>query len=168
MKDPENKNHLVIDPEMAPIIRKIFSLAAAGHGPNYIRRRLEEEKVSCPTWWSRRRGIRNTYTKWERADPENGRFIWDFSVIKDILMNPVYTGAMASQKKHYRLKLSTLGDKKPEEWIVVEDCHQPLVDKKTFDLVQQKLKSRQRPRKSREISLFAGLMKCGACGKALT
>ena len=42
------------------------------------------------------------------------------------------------------------------------------MDKATFDLVQQKLKTRQRPRNNGEISLFAGLIKCGECGKALT
>ena len=46
--------------------------------------------------------------------------MWDFSVIKDLLMNPVYTGAIASQKKDYRFKIGTIGEKKPEDWIVVE------------------------------------------------
>ena len=55
--------------------------------------------------------------------------------IKDILMNPVYTGAIASQKKEYRFKIGTIGEKKPEEWIVVENQHEPLVDRKTFDIV---------------------------------
>ena len=122
----------------------------------------------CPTYWNRVRGFRNVSTKWEKKDPVNGRYMWDFSVIKDILMNPVYTGAIASQKKEYRFKIGTIGEKKPEEWIVVENQHEPLVDRKTFDIVQRKLKSRQRPRQTGEISLFAGLIKCGECGKSLT
>ena len=51
---------------------------------------------------------------------------------------------------------------------MVEGQHEPLVDKKSFDIVQEKLKSRQRPRNTGEISLFAGLIKCGECGKSLT
>ena len=62
-KDPEDKNHLLIDEETAPIVRLIFGYALNGHGPNYIRRRLEEEKIPCPTWWNRERGLRNTRTK---------------------------------------------------------------------------------------------------------
>ena len=38
----------------------------------------------------------------------------------------------------------------------------------SFDIVQNKLKSRQRPGQTNEISLFAGLLKCGECGKSLT
>ena len=167
-KDPEDKNHLLIDEETAPIVRLIFGYALNGHGPNYIRRRLEEEKIPCPTWWNRKRGLRNTRTKWEKKDPENGRYMWDFSVIKDLLMNPVYTGAIASQKKDYRFKIGTIGEKKPEDWIVVEGQHEPLIDRMSFDIVQNKLKSRQRPGQTNEISLFAGLIKCGECGKSLT
>lgn len=167
-KDPEDKNHLLIDEETAPIVRLIFGYALNGHGPNYIRRRLEEEKIPCPTWWNRERGLRNTRTKWEKKDPENGRYMWDFSVIKDLLMNPVYTGAIASQKKDYRFKIGTIGEKKPENWIVVEGQHEPLIDRMSFDIVQNKLKSRQRPGQTNEISLFAGLIKCGECGKSLT
>ena len=167
-KDPEDKNHLLIDGETAPIVRQIFRWALEGHGPNYIRRRLEEEKVPCPTWWNRERGLRNIRTKWERKDPENGKYVWDFSVIKTLLMNPVYTGAIASQKTDYRFKIGTIRDKKPEDWIVVEGQHEAIIDRKSFDIVQGKLKSRQRPGASGEISLFAGLIKCGECGKALT
>ena len=114
--DPEDKNHLLIDEETAPIVRRLFAWALEGHGPNYIRRRLEEEKIPCPTYWNRVRGFRNVSTKWEK----------------------------------------------------VENQHEPLVDRKTFDIVQRKLKSRQRPRQTGEISLFAGLIKCGECGKSLT
>ncbi len=94
--------------------------------------------------------------------------MWDFSVIKDLLMNPVYTGAIASQKKNYRFKIGTINEKKPEEWIVVENQHEPIITKTDFDIVQQKLKSRQRSRLNGELSLFAGLIKCGECGKSLT
>ena len=167
-KDPEDKNHLLIDPETAPIVRLIFGYALEGHGPNHIRRRLEEQKLPCPTWWNRERGIRNVRTRWEKQDPENGKYIWDFSVIKDLLMNPVYTGAIASQKTEYRFKIGTIGSKRPEDWIVVEGTHEPLVDKRDFAIVQGKLKSRQRPGASGEPSLFAGLLKCGECGKSLT
>ena len=156
-KDPEDKNHLLVDEETAPIVRQIFLWALEGHGPNFIRRRLEEQKVPCPTWWNRERGFRNVRTKWEKKDPENGRYMWDFSVIKDILMNPVYTGAIASQKKDYRFKIGTIGEKKPQDWIVVEQRHEPMIDSKSLAIVQDKLKSRQRPRQDGETSLFAGL-----------
>ena len=167
-KDPNDKNHLVVDEETAPIVRQIFQWALAGHGPNFIQRRLEEGRVPCPTWWNRERKLRNARTKWEKKDPINGKYVWDFSVIKDILTNPVYTGAIASQKKEYRFKIGTIGEKRPEDWIVVEGQHQPIVDRSSFEIVQEKLRSRQRPRQNGEVSLFAGLLKCGECGKALT
>ena len=84
----------------------------------------KKKKIPCPTYWNRVRGFRNVSTKWEKKDPVNGRYMWDFSVIKDILMNPVYPGAIASQKKEYRFKIGTIGEKKPEDWIVVENQHE--------------------------------------------
>ena len=83
-------------------------------------------------------------------------------------MNPVYTGAIASQKKVYKFKIGTIGDKQPQDWIVVENQHEALIDRMSFEIVQEKLKSRQRQGQNGEISLFAGLLKCGECGKALT
>lgn len=167
-KDPDVKGHLLIDEDTAWIVRRIFALALEGKGSNYIRRWLEFEQIPCPAWWNRQKGIRPTvFTKWERKDPENGRFMWDFSVIEDILVNPVYYGAIASQKVHYKFKVGVVREKKPEEWIVVEDQHEPIIDKRTFDIVQHKIRKRMHE-VGDEVSLFSGLIKCGECGKTLT
>ena len=62
--------------------------------------------------------------------------MWDFSVIKDLLMNPVYTGAIASQKKDYRFKIGTIGEKKPEDWIVaVSYTHLDVYKRQTYNFL---------------------------------
>lgn len=167
LKDPEQKGHLIIDEETAPYVREIFRMAAEGRGPNYISRWLGENKIPCPCWWNRQRGFRKTLTKWEIKDPENGRFAWDFSIVKDMIMNPVYIGAIASQKRHYKFKVGNLGDKKPNEWIVIENCHEPIVDRSTFEIANEKLQYRQRPRKTGDFTLFAGIIRCGDCGGSM-
>jgi len=166
-KDPEDKNHLLPDEETAWIVRKIYDYARNGHGPNYIRRRLEDEEIPAPVWWNRKKGLRDKRSKFEIADPEHGRFIWDFTTIKEILSNPVYVGVIASQKVVYRFKVGWLSDKKREDWIAVEGMHEPLIDRETYDIVQQKIKDRKRPDAWGNFSLFAGLVKCGQCGSAL-
>jgi DNA invertase Pin-like site-specific DNA recombinase len=168
LKDPNNKGHLIVDGETAWVVRKIFDYAMESKGSNYIRRRLEREKIACPCWWNRTRGFRNHYTKWEIKDPENGKYIWDFGIIERILQNPVYYGAIASQKADYRFKMGVIRKKKAHEWIIVENQHEPIIDQQTFDIVQTKIKKRQHPRDTDNFSLFSGLIKCGECGKALT
>lgn len=169
LKDPDSKGHLIIDEETAWVVRKIFDYAMENKGSGYICRRLEKEKIPCPTWWIRQRGYRNHFTKWELKDEENGRFIWDFGNVERILQNPVYYGAIASQKNDYRFKIGVVRKKSMDEWIIVPDCHEPIIDRSVFDAVQEKIRKRQHPRQTaEEFSLFAGLIKCGECGKALT
>jgi DNA invertase Pin-like site-specific DNA recombinase len=167
-KTDSDHNRLEPDPDTAPIVRHIFTLAKDGKGTNAIRRRLEDEQIPCPAWWNRQKGLRNKTTKFERENPETGRFIWDFTTIKEILENPVYIGSIASQKQVYKFKTGWLRDKKPDEWIIIADMHEPIVDRETFDLVQEKVKSRKRPDAWGNYSLFAGLMQCGQCGKTMT
>lgn len=166
-KSPEDNNKLIIDEETAPIIRKIFGWAYDGHGINYICRRLEEEKIPCPTWWNRERGIRNHYTKQELKDPEDGKYFWDQSAMKRLLGNPVYRGAIAGQRQNYQFKVGVLGEKKPEEWIVVEDMCEPIIDKDTFDAVQKRIEVRKRVCGNGEVNMYAGICFCGECGRAV-
>lgn len=167
MKDPEDKNHLIIDPDTAPIVKMIFEYAANGRGPQYIRTQLEKQKIPNPTWWNRQKGLRDTFTKWELKDPENGRYMWDCGVIQDILKNPVYIGVIASQKFDYKFKLGVVAAKPEDEWIWVEDMHEPLISREMYDLVQYKVKSRKRTIEGNP-SLFQGLIKCAECGASLT
>lgn len=166
-KDPEDKNTLIIDEDTAPIVRKIFEYARNGHGANYIRRKLEEEEIPCPAWWNRQKGLRNHVTKFEREDPERGRFIWDFTTIKEMLQNPVYVGTIASQKMVYRFKTGWIADKKRDDWIAVEGMHEALIDPDVFALVQEKMTERKRPDAWGNYSIFAGLVKCGQCGSTM-
>ena len=166
-KDPLDKNRLIVDEDTAWIIRKIYDYARNGSGPNRIRRRLEDEEIPCPAWWNRQKGLRDHITKFEREDPERGRFVWDFTTIKEILSNPVYVGAIASQKVNYRFKIGWMGDKRREEWIIVEGMHEAIIDRDTYDIVQEKVKSRKRADAWGTFSLFAGLVKCGQCGSTM-
>ena len=97
-KDPEDKNHLLVDEETAPIVRQIFLWALEGHGPNFIRRRLEEQKVPCPTWWNRERASAMSAPMGEERPGKRAVYV-GFLRDKDILMNPVYTGAIASKRR---------------------------------------------------------------------
>ena len=84
-----------------------------------------------------------------------------------MLANPVYVGAIASQKAVHRFKTGWVRDKQPDEWIVVADMHEPLVEREAFDLIQEKVKERKRPDAFGNFSIFAGLVKCGQCGNTL-
>ena len=168
-KDPNEKGHLIIDEETADIVKMLFEYALDGHGAGWIRRRLEEQKIKCPTCYNREQGYRDHYTKWELQDSENGKYIWDESIINRILKNPVYIGVIASQKTEYRFKVGIIRKKTQNEWIMVPDMHDALVSEDDFNIVQEKLQSRKVASwKNGESSMYAGLIKCGECGKALT
>ncbi len=166
-KDGQDKNHLVPDEDTAWIVELIFDYAREGYGPNYIRRKLEDREIPCPAWWNRQKGLRNKITKFERDDPERGHLIWDFTTIKEILQNPVYIGAIASQKQVYRFKTGWIKDKQPDDWLIVENMHEPLVSREDFEMVREKVKNRKRPDAFGNYSVFAGLVKCGQCGSTL-
>ncbi len=166
-KNPDNTGQLIPDEDTAWIVKQIYDYAKEGYGPNYIRRKLEDREIPCPAWWNRKKGLRNKFTKFERENPETGHLIWDFTTIKEILQNPVYIGAIASQKQVYKFKTGWIKDKKPHEWLVVEDMHEPLVSREVFEQVREKVGSRKRPDAFGNYSIFAGLLKCGQCGSTM-
>lgn len=84
------------------------------------------------------KGLRNKISKFEKEDPERGRLIWEFSTIKEMLSNPVYIGAIISQKTEYRFKTGWIRDKTQEEWIIVEDMHEPIIEIEVYEIVQKK------------------------------
>ena len=67
----------------------------------------EDEDLSlihiCPTWWNRERGLRNTRTKWEKKDPENGRYMWDLSLIHILSQTSVICWKNTAKSRDGRL-----------------------------------------------------------------
>lgn len=166
MKNPNDLHNLIVDKETSWIIEKIYELAISGYGTQAIRRILFDEKIPTPTWWNRKKGLRNKITKLEQT-VENGEYWWDCSTIKEIIENPVYLGHIASQKVNHQFKVGWLSDKPMEEWIIVKNTHEPIISQETYDMANEKVKSRKRPFKTGEESIFSGLVKCPSCGKSL-
>lgn len=55
-----------------------------------------------------------------------------------------------------------------EDWILVENMHEPLITQQTWDTVQKLMHSRRRETVAKEeIQYFAGLVKCSDCGSSL-
>lgn len=153
--DPTNKNHLVTDEIESPIVKRIFEMFIKGDTPHKIAVTLNLEKV--PTFHLTRN--RNLNRKNYKV---NG--LWEASTIKKMLRNQLYTGDMVQnrrQRLNYKYRKILVNPK--SEWIVVENTHEPLIDKDTFNKVQELIPSC--PRNDKKIfRLFDGLLYCYECG----
>ena len=163
-KSPYNHNRLVMDTETAWIVKRIFELANAGMGAHKIAAVFRREQVPCPSWWLHSRGEKDYSKRFE--NPEN-KYEWSHTVIRNIISNPLYLGHCVMCKTESIFKVNAYKKVPKEEWIVVENTHAPLVTQEVFDGANEKILSRRRDTTDNFVSPFAGLVKCGACGKAL-
>lgn len=159
-KDPLNKNHYVVNEEVAPIVKEIFQLASDGLTPTSISKIMTEKKYKCPS-----DVVGNTHT---RTSDEIKRG-WNRNAIKRILTNQVYLGNVINGKlRKINYKSKKILNMPMDEWIIVKNQHEPLVDKETFDIVQQLIRSRTRTRKQRHEWILSGMLTCEECGKKLS
>ena len=162
MRDPEDKGHLIPNPETAPIVKNIFKWGVEGVGPTEIATRLNNDNIPTPS------GYKNTKFSSRLID----RDTWTISTIKKILTNRIYTGDMVQHtqtKVNYKSKKKITLDE--SLWVIVENTHESLVDKKTFEYVQtlRKRHTRNVPIKTgREKRILEGKIFCKECGNRLS
>ena len=84
------------------------------------------------------------------------------------MTQPAYIGAVANQKNVTKFKIGWMGYRPMDEWVIVEGMHEPIIDRQTWDIVQEKINSRERPDGNGNFSIFSGLVHCADCGKTLT
>lgn len=156
--DPEDKNHLVIDEVEGPIIKRIFDLFVNGHKINQIRDILNDEKV--PTFSITRN------RSFEREGKSGNIYgYWSNTTLKKILKNRLYTGDMIQNRRsRVNYKYRKIVCNSEDKWIIVENTHDALVDKKTFDKVQELLPKQKQRNDKKEYFLLDGLLKCADCG----
>lgn len=162
MRDPLDKSHLIPNPETAPIVKKIFKWRAEGIGPTEIATRLNNMNVPTPA------GYKKTNYSSRLIDRDS----WNISTVKKILSNRIYTGDMVQHtqtKVNYKSKKKITLDE--SLWVIVEDTHEPLVDKETFKYIKSlgKRKTRNYSLKTeRPKRILEGKIFCKECGNRLS
>ena len=155
---PTEKNKIVIDEEVAPVVRRIFALALSGMSCRNIAALLNQEGVPTPA----------TYANLPVARPGPYTGLWSSERISDMLQNETYIGNMVqgrSVKISYKSKKCLKQD--PANWVVVEGTHEPLVDVETFRKVRMLVNSRRHTRSRTYDFLLKGLIFCHECGYPL-
>lgn len=163
MKDPNQKGHLIIDPEAAAVVREVFNLYASGMGRTAIARLLNDRGIPNPTEYKRQKGLR-----YKRSGSQYGS-LWKYFAISDMISNEMYIGNMVQGKYENRSYKSNHSKPVPRErWIIVEGTHEPIINKELWDKVQQRMKEHSKPMCTGQIGLFAGKVKCMYCGYTLS
>ena len=158
MRDPEEKGHLILDPDTAPTIRKIFDLALNGWGCMRIAKQLMEDKIPITRVKSNTECDVNYYS-------------WGSARISHILRNPFYKGAHLVCRTHQKGIRSNTYDIIPrEEWEVIEGCHEAIVSPEDWEKVQELIDRRPPIMEGNACpfyNLFHGIIYCATCGKSM-
>ena len=162
MKDPENKNHLLIDPYAAEIVELIFDLRLEGYSSLRIAEQLDQLGVQPPYEYKRKQGF-NYNSGFRSTDKAK----WQVETINRILSNEMYLGKMVqgkTKKVNYKVKKSVAVS--PIDWIRVEDTHDAIISNEKFETVQRinTLDTRVAPTKE-EVYPLCGYVVCGECGQ---
>ena len=167
IKDPNDKNALVVDEEAAEVVRDIFAKFLDGMSKNAIVHYLNEHGVLSPAAYKRERlGLKYQNPS---IDPAK-RPLWGAVTITSILKNRMYCGDMVQGRyrvKSYKIHVQEVVPE--DEWYIVENTHEAIIERDTFDKVQRLLlrDTRTAPQK-KQIYLFSGFLRCADCGKAMT
>lgn len=136
----------VVNPETAPIVKKIFADYLNGVPVVTIARQLNDMKIRTT-----RGGL------------------WENRTVEYILYNPVYIG-----KIRWNPKRRTRRNYSDKDIMIVDGSHEPIIDTDTFEKVQERLAEQKRTYKRyikssiKEEYMLHGLVKCSSCGSSLS
>ena len=163
IRDENNKHKLIVDEASASVVRRIFDLCESGIGNVLITKELNEKNVLTPSEYNCKiLKITSSSSKVAKQ--------WTASTVGKILDNRVYCGDLVqnktrgiSYKVHKRLKNDE------EDYIIIENAHEPIIEKERFFNIQKIRKDRKFNwnRRIENISIFDGIVFCSNCNKPL-
>ena len=155
MKDENNKNKLIVNKEEAKIVKRIFQMYDSGSTMGQIAKKLQDEKVYCPS-----------YNGFEKN--KNGIYGWNYSTISKILKNEFYLGNTVYGKViNLSYKSKKVKFVPREEWKVVANTHKAIISKELFDSVQKKIKLSQKAKTHKHTWILNGIVTCKECGEPM-
>ena len=159
-KDPENKDHWIIDEEAAAVVRRIYHLALEGYGQYKIAEILTKDKVECPAYYLAVRGSGSHKNNVDMTRP----YDWNGNTVGIMLTKPEYLGHTVN----FRTSQKSYKDKRvnnaPEDWLIFENTHEAIIDKATWERVQEVRQTVRRTDTTGEANPLTGLIFCADCG----
>lgn len=163
MKSPEDKHILIIDEEAAVIVRRLFNEFASGDSARLIADRLNSQNIDSPRFYH--------YRKMGRVNPlSEQKNVWGSATVLQLLRNQVYIGNMIQGKRQVvSFKTKKMRTVSPENWIVVENTHEPIIERELWDRVHSLMDAKSRVVKTKkdDLGLFAGILQCADCNSPL-
>jgi DNA invertase Pin-like site-specific DNA recombinase len=173
-KDPLNRHKLIIDEEAAKTVKKIYDMYLQGLGSQQIAKTLMIMDIPTPTEYKQMNG--SSFANPNAAKYSVNHGVWSHNTIRRILQNKVYIGTLIQgreRKVSYKSSKVIIAPK--EEWVVIENNHEPIVDRKTFLTVQELMTGRRITHQPKtgykgtaEAHLLAGKVRCADCQTIMT
>ena len=163
IKSQDDPKQWVIDEEAAKVVRYIIELTLEGLGPMKIARRLEDEQILSPTAYYLENGRKSSNDISAR-----GKCAWSTTSVRHILENRQYTGCTVNFKTSlvsYKVHKTVYNPE--EEWQIIPNTQEAIIDEDTFNRVQELRDSRRRNTATGRESLFSGLLYCADCKSKL-
>lgn len=125
----KDRKKLVIDPESADVVKKIFEWRLQKKGCTTIANYLNELAIPSPGMYR--------YMNGNHSFKRSSNAKWKSKHVVGILANPVYLGHMVQGKTRcsYFEQGGKLRFLLKEDWIIVEGMHEPLITQEQFDVV---------------------------------
>lgn len=155
-----NTNCVYVQEEAAETVQLIYALYLQGCGQKEIARRLNYLGRKTPAQMQAERCGRDYFTTKKTAD---GKYIWDYVSVKNILTDESYAGVLTNHKQEVHSGKSS--PVKEEDQYRHEGFFPAIISRKDWDSVQVLLKANARTaHKNKPSHRYAGLLTCGACG----
>ena len=162
IKDPKDKEKWIVDEEAALIVKEIFNLCIKGYGPCQIARILTERGIETPTMYFHRKGIPTPGKIKQDSD------VWAMQSVVHILENEEYLGHTINFKTYRKSYKSKKFYTNPREnWVIVENTQEAIIDQETFDIVQNLRKAKRRISDMGTPHILSGMLYCADCGEKM-
>ena len=162
IKDPEDKEKWIVDEEAALIVKEIFNLCVKGYGPSQIARILTERGIETPTMYFHRKGMPTPGKIKQDSD------VWAKQSVVHILENEEYLGRTVNFKTYKKSYKSKKYIENPREnWVIVENTQEAIIDQETFDIVQNLRKAKRRISDMGAPHILSGMLYCADCGEKM-
>ena len=168
-KSAQNKHRLEPDPETAPVLKDIFQWRLSGMGYLPIVRRLNDQGIPSPS--------RLHYLRGEIKSERFAGTVWHPAILKIILRNEVYLGHTIQGRTKNNLAAGRKMCPVPQDnWVIVRDTHEPLIDEETFRKVQEIGAARRQEHQEKcgkfdglgtTPNILKGLVYCAECGRTM-